>query len=240
MTETTAINRRTVVKAAGATVCVPAFVDVAVADTASGDVELGADATVPANTTVQVEIFEDTNGSGNANNTEEQSLNDGINTYTYSTLQGLENESNIYWMDVQLSTTDDTVTPEVNSLEITLPAGDGGGGGGETTEEPSSGGARGGNALWDAFVKPDNLYLNLVTPSTMTDAVSVMFLGIMTGFGYFSVKLRSLLVGLGWMLLIVSFALAVLVDTSLIYFWLAVVFTAVMVVVALADGVVSG
>lgn len=135
-------SRREVVRAVsagGATVLVPAGVSVDVVEgaTSSGNPELETDATVPTNTGIDITVYEDTSGDGTANNQETNSISDGVTTTEYSTLEGTEDNSYTYWMDISLSTSDTSSTPSLTSMTLTLPS-DGGGGGGGSTSTPSS------------------------------------------------------------------------------------------------------
>lgn len=127
------ITRRKAITAGGATVLAPSFVGVASGATASGEIELTTTSTVPTDTGIDVRINEDTTGDGTVDNTQEQSLSGGSGETTeYAALSGGEGDGNTYWLEITLTTTDDTVTPELDSATITLPE--------ETTEptEPTS------------------------------------------------------------------------------------------------------
>lgn len=115
------VTRRRVVQIGAATVLAPSFVNVAQADTASGNVELAVTATVPADTTVEITIYEDTNSSGSANRQQTQSISDGTNTIEYDLLESTTAQGDVLWMELSLSTADDAVTPSVDSATITLP-----------------------------------------------------------------------------------------------------------------------
>lgn len=119
------LTRRETVTRAGTTVIMASglasVMDVASADTPSGDVELDTTATVPTDTSVDITVYADTDGSGTANNSETQSISDGTTTTAYSTLSSVTGEGDVLWLEVALSTSDDTVTPSVDSATLTLP-----------------------------------------------------------------------------------------------------------------------
>lgn len=116
------VTRRTVVTTAGATVMAPAFVDVATAATDSGNVELTTSSTQPTDTAISVRIYEDTTGDGSPNAQQEQTISAGSDVVTeYAALNGQEAQGYSYWMEITLETSDDSVTPELDSATITLP-----------------------------------------------------------------------------------------------------------------------
>lgn len=126
MSESESITRRTLgrraVQAGSATVMAQPFLNAAAADTASGNVELQTTATVPTNTTLEITVYEDTDGSGSANNQSTVTVGDGTNTYELSTLQSTTNQSDVLWIELSLSTSDSAVTPSLDSATLTLPA----------------------------------------------------------------------------------------------------------------------
>lgn len=115
------VSRRRVVQIAGASVTAPAFVNVATADTQSGHVELSYTATIPTNTSVDVTVYEDTTGDGSADRQQTESLTDGSGTIEYDSLVATTSEGIDLWLMLELSTSDDSVTPSVDSATITLP-----------------------------------------------------------------------------------------------------------------------
>lgn len=115
-------TRRKVITAAGASVIAPSFVSVASGATDSGEVEVTTTTTQPTNTTVEIQVYEDISGDGNADNEQLETIEPGQDVITeYAALSGGEGNGIIYWLDVILSTSDDTVTPELDSITITLP-----------------------------------------------------------------------------------------------------------------------
>lgn len=122
MTDERRMTRRAVVTTAGATVTAPAFVDVAHGATASGNVELTTTSTQPSGTSISVRIYEDTTGDGSPNNQQEETVSAGSGIITeYAALDGAEGQGYSYWMEITLETSDDSVTPELDSATITLP-----------------------------------------------------------------------------------------------------------------------
>ena len=115
-------TRRRLVKTAGATVIAPSIFGVATADTSSGNVELTTTATVPTSTSIEITVFEDTNGSGSASRQENVTIADGTNTSELSLLESSTAQGDVLWLQVDMSTTDDTVTPELDAATLTLPA----------------------------------------------------------------------------------------------------------------------
>jgi len=211
------LTRRKLITASGTTVFSLSFIDIAVAQTASGNVELTADVTIPNNTSIAVEIFEDLDGNGTVNNSQEISLSDGVNTYEYDKLEGVTDSNIIYWIDVQLSTSDDSVTPEVNSLEITLPE--------ETTdktptEEPTGIDSRESNA-----------FDRILTPTNLTTELAILLSLIVGVITYANVRLRNVLIMVGWGSILVTLFLAILINLSFIWVWIAVLLTLCLILV---------
>lgn len=128
-------TRRDVLRKAGTTVVVAgglsSVVDVAAADTASGYVELTTTATVPTNTTLDITIYESTDGDSTADRQQTKSIPDGTTTTQYDLLESSTAQGDILWLELSLSTSDDTTTPELDSAKIALP---------ETTNSSDGGG----------------------------------------------------------------------------------------------------
>lgn len=125
MTDQTSTRRRVIQAAVGAattTVIAPEFIDVASADTASGNVELETTATVPADTSIEITIYEDTSGDGTADRQQTNEIPDGTTTTEYDLLESTTAQGDVLWLEVALSTSDDTTTPSLDSATITLPA----------------------------------------------------------------------------------------------------------------------
>lgn len=126
MTETeNPITRREAVRTVvvgGTTVVVPAFAQVVRGATNSGYVEVKTTATIPTNTAIDIRVYEDLDGSGSANNQQENSIPDGTDEITqFSALDGTEASGVVYWFGISLSTSDDTTTPKLDTMTITLP-----------------------------------------------------------------------------------------------------------------------
>lgn len=115
------MSRRRVVQIAGASVTAPALFGVATADTASGNVELSYTATIPTNTSAQITVYEDTTGDGTPDRQQTKSLTDGSATLEYDLLEATIAQGTEMWLMVELSTSDDTTTPSVDSATLTLP-----------------------------------------------------------------------------------------------------------------------
>lgn len=81
------------------------------------DVELTTTATVPANTTLTITIEEDTNSDGSVDNSAQQSIGDGTNTYTLTGFDGGRLRA-----DISLDQTDDALTAELDSVSATYVA----------------------------------------------------------------------------------------------------------------------
>lgn len=106
----------------GATaVTLPAFASVAQGDTPSGNVELSITASVPASTSLSITIFEDTTGDGTADRQQTESISDTTTTVEYDLLESTVASGDTLWAELSLSTTDDSVSPSVDSMTITLP-----------------------------------------------------------------------------------------------------------------------
>lgn len=115
-------SRRKAIQIGTATVIAPYFVGIATGATNSGEIELTTTSTIPSDTGIDVRINEDTTGNGNIDNTQEQSLSGGTDEITeYAALSGSEGEGNTYWLEITLTTNNDTITPELDSATVTLP-----------------------------------------------------------------------------------------------------------------------
>lgn len=126
MSEEQSITRRSfarkTVAVGSSLVMVPSFVDVVKADTASGYVELQTTATVPGSTSIDITVFEDTSGDGTADRQQTKSIPNGTTTTEYDLLQSAVAQGDVLWMEIGLSTTDDTVTPELDTATLSVPA----------------------------------------------------------------------------------------------------------------------
>lgn len=121
MNETT--TRRTAIKIGGATVLAPAFAQVTTAATDSGNVEINTTSTIPADTSIDIRLYEDTSGNGTEDRSQSKSLVGGTETLVYDALQGFEGQQHTYWAEISLAqNTGGSSTPELDSMEIVLPA----------------------------------------------------------------------------------------------------------------------
>ena len=122
------ITRRKAITAGGTVVIAPSFIGVTSAATSSGEIELTTSSNIPTDTGIDVRINEDTSGDGTVDNTQSESLSGGTDEISeYAALSGSEGDGNTYWLEITLSTQDESVTPELESATITLP---------ESQEEP--------------------------------------------------------------------------------------------------------
>lgn len=162
------MKRRNAIKtitACGTVVIAPSMVGVVSGETASGEIELTTDSTIPTNTEISVRINEDTAGDGTADNTEIRTLSGGSGeTNTYPGLSGSEGDGNVYWLEINLSTSDENTTPEISLATITLP---------EDQEEPSE--------QPDTTNNPQTLDEILDDPLAFIAAVILAFAGIGIG-----------------------------------------------------------
>lgn len=118
------VSRRSVTRhalASGAVVFAPSFVSVAQGATDSGEVELSTSSTLPTDTGIEVRVYEDTSGDGTANNQQAVDLSGGSETFELAALGGAEGQGITYWLEITLTTSDDTVTPSIDSATVTLP-----------------------------------------------------------------------------------------------------------------------
>lgn len=119
--ESKTLTRRRAVQVGGTTVLTPSFISVAQADTQSGNVELDTTATVPASTTLEITLFEDTSGDGNADRLQTESIPTGTSTTQYDLLQSTTAQGDVLWMELTLETTDSSSTPSLDTATITIP-----------------------------------------------------------------------------------------------------------------------
>lgn len=104
--------------------------------------------------------------------------------------------------------------------------------------EPPQG--RGENVLFDEFVRAadvesGDLYIQYVSLSDVTTAFAVVVGGLMLFFGWMAARLRSPLMGTLWLFMILAFVFALLFNTPLEWFWVAVMLTAIGAVAALVN-----
>lgn len=83
------------------------------------EIELTTTASIPANTSLSVTVYEDTDQDGVAENSTSQSIDDGTNTYVLSGFAG--GEGNDYWLTIEPSTSDPTTTPSLTEAGIDIP-----------------------------------------------------------------------------------------------------------------------
>jgi len=81
-------------------------------------VEITTDATVPTDTSISLTVKQDESGGTTADNTETISVSDGTNTTALSNFTNTTGSS--WWLTIDLSTTDDTVSPTFNSATLTV------------------------------------------------------------------------------------------------------------------------
>jgi len=87
--------------------------------TADGEaVEITTDATVPTNTSISLTVKQDENGGSTADATQTVSVSDGITTTPLSSFAFANGSS--WWLDIELSTSDNTSTPTFNSATLTV------------------------------------------------------------------------------------------------------------------------
>jgi hypothetical protein len=133
-------TRRNAIKVGTASIVGSSFVTIASGDTPSGEIELETTATIPTNTSIDITVFEDTDSSSTSNRQESVSIDDGTNTYQLTLLESSVAQGDTLWIEASLSTSDDSVTPELDSVTLTLPetGGNTGGGTGTANDGPDT------------------------------------------------------------------------------------------------------
>jgi len=77
------------------------------------------EAVVPAGTSIDLTVYEDSTGDGSANNSDSVvGVSDGVNTYTLSGFNGTA--KNQFWLKADLATNDETVTPELKRVKVSV------------------------------------------------------------------------------------------------------------------------
>lgn len=89
------------------------------------------------------------------------------------------------------------------------------------TPAPPQAGAGEVNPLFDVFVSAEDLNAQLVSIDSVTTAFAFMVFGLLFMFAFLALKFRSVVVGVLWLFMGLALILAILVDTSLVYFWIA-------------------
>lgn len=80
------------------------------------DLTLTTTATVPTNTSIVITVYEDTDGDGVAENSADQSIAGGTNSYTLSGFNG--SSGNDIWFEVEYGNTSITNAASVESVEV--------------------------------------------------------------------------------------------------------------------------
>lgn len=82
------------------------------------DIGIQTTATVPANTSILITVYEDIDGDGDAENSTTQSIEDGDNSYV---LSGFDKSSgNEFWTSVERKSSDVTASPTLSSYSLSL------------------------------------------------------------------------------------------------------------------------
>lgn len=76
-------------------------------------VRVETDTTIPANTSIDVTVKQDTNGDGTADNQESYALSGGQESFSLSSFQSVTDSE--YWIEYTLASTDSSNSPSVNS-----------------------------------------------------------------------------------------------------------------------------
>lgn len=174
------------------------------AATDSGNVELTTNATLPTNTSIDITVYEDTSKNVSANRNVSQSIDGGTNTYELSTLEGTESGAPNYWLDVELQTTDDTVTPELDSVEIAVPR----------------------------EAEQDQEDFSLLFPERLTTTLAVLIGGILFALTWIATSLRSPLGIMTVAVAGIVFISTFLLGIPFIWFWIAVLLCTVVLALA--------
>jgi len=116
------VTRRSLIAGGSAMIIAPSFIGVTSGATDSGNVEIETTATIPTDTNINIRVYEDTNGDGSVDNQQAKDIPDGSGQITeYSGLDGIEASGVVYYLEITLTTNDDTITPELDSATITVP-----------------------------------------------------------------------------------------------------------------------
>lgn len=126
-------------------------------------------------------------------------MNNGMDSGGYDTMELAVFRSGGYYDDVSVGTVEETATPTAKVA----------------ADKPEQ------QSWYKAYVLAPNLYDDLVLKATVSEPIALLFAGILLGFMWAAIKLRSVIVGGLWLFMVLSFLMALLVDTSLVYFWMA-------------------
>lgn len=179
-------------------------IQVVSAATDSGNVELTTVATKPTNTTIDVTIYEDTDNDNTSETSVSQSIDGGTNTYELSSLDGTESAAPNYWCDIELATTDDSVTPELDSLEIAVPR-----------EEAQ-----------------DREGFSFLFPDEITTTFALLVAGILLLLTWISTTLRSPLGIVTVSVTVIVFISTFLLGIPFVWFWISVLLSVVVLAFA--------
>lgn len=174
------------------------------ATTDSGNVELTTNATLPTDTSIDITVYEDMSKDGSADRNVSQSIDAGTNTYELSALEGTESAAPNYWLDVELQTTDDSVTPELDSAELAVPR----------------------------EAEQDQEDFSLLFPERLTTTLAVLIGGILFALTWIATALRSPLGIMTVAVAGIVFISTFLLGIPFIWFWIAVLLCAVVLALA--------
>lgn len=78
--------------------------------------ELEVSASIPDETSIEVEVKQDTSGDSSPDNSESIALDDDTETYQLNNFE--ESTNSDYWLEIQLETDDKSVSPSLQSIEL--------------------------------------------------------------------------------------------------------------------------
>ena len=81
-------------------------------------VEITTDATVPTDTSISLTVKQDESGGTAPDSTETIAVGDGTTTASLSSFSF--SDGSAYWLEIELSTSDDSVTPTFHSATVTV------------------------------------------------------------------------------------------------------------------------
>ncbi|WP_292484119.1 hypothetical protein [Methanohalobium sp.] len=186
------------------------------AQTDSGEIELTTTASIPSSTSISIDVYEDLAGDGSTDNMVSLSIADGTNTYILDTLEGYTDEGNIYWLDISLSTSDISITPSLDSVEIALPE--------ETTETTTT------------TTTTEEAPVSIVSPSYLSTQLSILLIVFYGLIGVISMVVNSAPGLLGLSIAIFGFIAVVAFDLSFMWVWFTIAIGIILLLLSIVLG----
>lgn len=183
--------------------------------TNSGFVEITIAAEVPQDTLLHIEIFEDKDQNYTGENSEFIQAQNGTNTYVCQGLDGVISTDKNYWINLQMSTTNTSLTPKLDYIIFKFPE--------ETISDGDS----------DTTTTTEDTSISLLDRSFSTGK-SILLAGVYILLGYMTIKSRSGLGFLGWAFSLIALILSIVLGLDMLYVWGSIALAIIMFLISLS------